>query len=73
MRTTLSDRQPAQGWADIRARGSFNCKDTVIEYRARNGHLMGFYEDAGLPGRPARQCCWEAWHSNNCGCGEAVS
>jgi hypothetical protein len=64
----LTDRFPAEGWPQMRERGSFNTTDNRIEYRAANGHLMGYYEDASRPGYPARQCSWESWHSANCGC-----
>lgn len=70
MRVTLSSRWPRVGWAEIRAHGSFASTDAVIEYRAQNGHLMAYYEDAALSGKPGRQCAWESWHSANCGCGE---
>jgi hypothetical protein len=67
----LADRHPAEGWPEMRERGSFNATDKVVEYEAANGHRMRFFEDAGFPGHPARQCAWSAWHSANCECGNA--
>jgi hypothetical protein len=69
LNSRLTDRQPQEGWPEMRGRGSFNTTAKVIDYLAANGHLMSYYEDAGRKGHPARQCAWEAWHSDNCRCG----
>jgi hypothetical protein len=67
--SSLADRFPAEEWARMREQGSFYTLDTVIRYQAANGHRMAYWEDAARPGKPARQCAWESWHSEDCGCG----
>ena len=61
--------EPHDGWQEARERGSFTTTDKEIDYLAANGHTLRYWEDAQRPGKPARQCAWEAWHSPNCGCG----